>query len=92
VVLPTSTNVFLASWALFPFLFLFSFLFPSHLISFIQSFTPQITTSIFVRWYLTHLISFTTQIRLSGGECRMDLPGPTTSVGSRTDYSVGLWD
>jgi hypothetical protein len=24
--------------------------------------------------------------------CRMDLPGPTTSVGTRTDYSVGLWD
>jgi hypothetical protein len=24
--------------------------------------------------------------------CRMDLPGPTTSVGTRTDYSVGRWD
>jgi hypothetical protein len=24
--------------------------------------------------------------------CRMDVPGPTTSVGTRTDYSVGLWD
>jgi hypothetical protein len=24
--------------------------------------------------------------------CRMDLPGPTTSVGTRTDYSVGAWD
>jgi hypothetical protein len=23
------------------------------------------------------------------GQCRMDLPGPTTSVGTRTDYSVG---
>jgi hypothetical protein len=23
--------------------------------------------------------------------CRMDLPGPTTSVGTRTDYSVGPW-
>jgi hypothetical protein len=23
---------------------------------------------------------------------RMDLPGPTTSVGTRTDYSVGPWD
>jgi hypothetical protein len=22
----------------------------------------------------------------------MDLPGPTASVGTRTDYSVGLWD
>jgi hypothetical protein len=22
----------------------------------------------------------------------MDLPGPTTSVGTRTGYSVGLWD
>jgi hypothetical protein len=25
-------------------------------------------------------------------ECRMDLPGSTTSVGARTDYSVGPWD
>jgi hypothetical protein len=23
---------------------------------------------------------------------RMDLPGPTTSVGTRIDYSVGPWD
>jgi hypothetical protein len=31
----------------------------------------------------------------SGGPCnvcRMDLPGPTTSVGTRTDYSVGPWN
>jgi hypothetical protein len=27
-----------------------------------------------------------------GPACRMDLPGPTTSVGTRTDYSVGPWD
>jgi hypothetical protein len=26
------------------------------------------------------------------GSCRMDLPGPTTSMGTRTDYSVGAWD
>jgi hypothetical protein len=26
------------------------------------------------------------------GLCRMDIPGPTTSVGTRTDYSVGPWD
>jgi hypothetical protein len=26
------------------------------------------------------------------GPCRMDLPGPTTTVGTRTDYSVGPWD
>jgi hypothetical protein len=26
------------------------------------------------------------------GACRMDLPGPTTSMGTRTDYSVGPWD
>jgi hypothetical protein len=25
-------------------------------------------------------------------QCRMDLPGPTTSVGTRTDYSVGPLD
>jgi hypothetical protein len=29
---------------------------------------------------------------LLAGDCRMDLPGPTTSVGTRTDYSVGPWD
>jgi hypothetical protein len=27
-----------------------------------------------------------------GDGCRMDLPWPTTSVGTRTDYSVGPWD
>jgi hypothetical protein len=26
------------------------------------------------------------------GTCRMDLPGPTASVGTRTDYSVGPWN
>jgi hypothetical protein len=26
------------------------------------------------------------------GDCRMDFPGPTASVGTRTDYSVGPWD
>jgi hypothetical protein len=26
------------------------------------------------------------------GVCRMNLPGPTTSVGTRTDYSMGPWD
>jgi hypothetical protein len=25
-------------------------------------------------------------------DCRMDLPGPTTLVGTRTNYSVGPWD
>jgi hypothetical protein len=25
-------------------------------------------------------------------DCRMDLPGPTASVGTRTDNSVGPWD
>jgi hypothetical protein len=27
-----------------------------------------------------------------GSWCCMDLPRPTTSVGTRTDYSVGPWD
>jgi hypothetical protein len=31
-------------------------------------------------------------IRISLPCCRMDLPRPTTSVGTRTDYSVGPWD
>jgi hypothetical protein len=26
------------------------------------------------------------------GACRMDLPGPTTSVGTKIDYSLGPWD
>jgi hypothetical protein len=26
------------------------------------------------------------------GAYRMDLPGPTTLLGTRTDYSVGPWD
>jgi hypothetical protein len=31
--------------------------------------------------------------RMPGDEvCRMDLPGSTTSVGTRTDYSVDPWD
>jgi hypothetical protein len=32
------------------------------------------------------------KIIMPGGNCRMDLPGPTTSVGTSTDYSVGPWD
>jgi hypothetical protein len=28
-------------------------------------------------------------LALAVGTCRMDLPGPTASVGTRTDYSVG---
>jgi hypothetical protein len=31
-------------------------------------------------------------LKTSHRDCRMDLPGPTTSVGTRTDYSVGPWD
>jgi hypothetical protein len=32
-------------------------------------------------------------IQINGKDiCRMDLPGPTTLVGTRTDYSVGPWD
>jgi hypothetical protein len=29
---------------------------------------------------------------LLGSTCRMDLPGPTALVGTRTDYSVSPWD
>jgi hypothetical protein len=37
--------------------------------------------------------ALTFPLMLAGsGLCRMDLPGPTTSVGTRTDYSVGPWD
>jgi hypothetical protein len=33
-----------------------------------------------LRWYICR------------DDCRMDLPGPTASVGTRTDYSVDPWD
>jgi hypothetical protein len=29
---------------------------------------------------------------MQGDDCRMDLPRPTASVGTRIDYSVGPWD
>jgi hypothetical protein len=32
------------------------------------------------------------EARFARTTCRMDLPGPTTSVGTKTDYSVGPWD
>jgi hypothetical protein len=32
------------------------------------------------------------ETREHGRDCRMDLPGPTTLVGTKTDYSVGPWD
>jgi hypothetical protein len=40
-----------------------------------------------------NVMPYTTFRKLGMGPgCRMDLPGPTTSVGTRTDYSVGPWD
>jgi hypothetical protein len=42
---------------------------------------------------LTPVLSLTPLKRLAQSvRCRMDLPGPTTSVGTRTDYLVGPWD
>jgi hypothetical protein len=32
-----------------------------------------------------------TPTEVATSDCRMDLPGPTISVGTRTDYSVGPW-
>jgi hypothetical protein len=46
-------------------------------------------------WYMVEAPTGTSGPKLvPGGEkhYRMDLPGPTTSVGTRTDYSVGPWD
>jgi hypothetical protein len=42
----------------------------------------------------TPLVLLSTYWRSRGSltRCRMDLPGPTISVGTRTDYSVGPWD
>jgi hypothetical protein len=37
--------------------------------------------------------NFSQLLPFSDGDlCRMDLPEPTTSVGTRTDYSVGPYD
>jgi hypothetical protein len=44
------------------------------------------------RWSLGHQREQQHKIRVSPARCRMDLPGPTTSVGTRTDCSVGPWD
>jgi hypothetical protein len=41
--------------------------------------------------WISKLFGFGFTVEYRSG-CRMDLPGPTTSVGSRTDYSVGPWD
>jgi hypothetical protein len=30
-------------------------------------------------------------LNMGNGHCCMDLPGPATSVGTRTDYAVGPW-
>jgi hypothetical protein len=41
----------------------------------------------------THVVSIAIIVeRQEDGHCRMGLPGPTASVGTRTDYSVGPWD
>jgi hypothetical protein len=49
---------------------------------------PKATKSIAI-----HLMSITSNVITSYLEyCRMDLPEPTASVGTRTDYSVGPWD
>jgi hypothetical protein len=32
------------------------------------------------------------RLQSTQGVCRMDIPRPTTPVGTRTDYSVGPWD
>jgi hypothetical protein len=40
-------------------------------------------------WTLSHHIG---ERQVRRGYCRMDLPGPITSMGTRTDYSVGPWD
>jgi hypothetical protein len=43
-------------------------------------------------WWLWDILSTSLTNFVCPKSCRMDLPGPTTSVGTRTDYSVGPWD
>jgi hypothetical protein len=46
-------------------------------------------------WYESTILPkgrITTEMKWVDWPCRMDLPGPATSVGTRTDYSVGPWD
>jgi hypothetical protein len=58
----------------------------------------QIITKIKLNVYMFNVLTSETNEARSllpediKGLCRMDLPGPTTSVGTRTDYSVGPWD
>jgi hypothetical protein len=47
--------------------------------------------SLYHRLHLYHM-SWRCASLICFAHCRMDLPGPTTSVGTRTDYSVGPWD
>jgi hypothetical protein len=57
--------------------------------------TPEVTKEepITEKLEEEHIKSRTTpSIDFAVPNCRMDLPGPTTSVGTRTDYSVGPWD
>jgi hypothetical protein len=36
--------------------------------------------------------NYPARLQSTWGPCRMDIPRPTTPVGTRTDYSVGPWD
>jgi hypothetical protein len=38
------------------------------------------------------LVYYTITDKSTSARCRMDLPGPTTSVGTRTNYLLGPWD
>jgi hypothetical protein len=43
--------------------------------------------------FTMHAILFTTiNDNSAHRNCRMDIPGPTTPVGTKTDYLVGPWD
>jgi hypothetical protein len=46
----------------------------------------------FHRQHCQHYSKLSCSTTKYSGACRMDLPEPTTSVGTMTDYSVGPWD
>jgi hypothetical protein len=69
-------------------------------ISLFSSFFLLIIIFLFFPAFSSYLLRKTQELQLifsrrlesSCTPCCMDLNGPTTSVGTRTDYSVGPWD
>jgi hypothetical protein len=57
----------------------------------ISMFMPLLLKDLLTKFIITCTLKnkLTTWLCLVEGHCCMDLPGPTASVGTRIDYSVG---